>query len=242
MQSTPTASPAQTTERSNGLMTYLAVLTSPTAAFDQLRRTPTWGWAALATIVLFIISSCISMPEIIKVAHLAQAQQLSTMSADQQAQARQAMASTQGIIPVFAVVGVLVVTWIVWLVAAVVYVIGAAISGAASRFSLAWVVSVNVSAIAAVGAIVNAAILAVRGPDAISSPMDQYALPSLGMLVHGNVKLAAFFNAYNLDYIWLYIVAAIGLERTLAMKRGAAIGTVVVLSLLFGGLAAAAAR
>ena len=242
METAPTATPPQTTERSNGLLTYLSVITSPVAAFDQLRRTPTWGWAALATIVLFMISSWISMPEIMKVAHIAQQQALSNMSADQQAAARQSMVATQGIIGWFAIGGVIVVTFLVWLISAVVYTLGGAMSGSGSRFSLAWVVSVNVSAIAAVGAIVNAIILALRGPDSITSALDQYTLPSLGMLFHDNVKLATFLNAYNLDYVWLYIVAAIGLEHTLSMKRGAAIGTVVVLSLLFGGLAAAFAR
>ena len=241
METTPSATPAQSNQ-ANGLMTYLQVITSPTAAFDQLKRTPMWGWAAVATIALFIVATCISMPEIIKVAHIAQQQQLATMSADQQAAARQGMAATQGLIPVFGIVGVLIVTWIVWLVAAVVYTAGGAMSGAGARFSLAWVVSVNVSAIAAVGALVNGIILALRGPDSIATTLDQYTLPSLGMLVHGNVKLIAFLNAYNIDYVWLYIVAALGLERTLSMSRPASITTVVILSLLFGGLAAAFAK
>ncbi|HET9342535.1 MAG TPA: YIP1 family protein [Candidatus Eremiobacteraceae bacterium] len=238
MASTTTAAP----QKSNGLSAYLSILWSPATAFDQLRETPTWGWAALIGIVLLLAATLISMPEIMKVAHIAQQQQLSTMSADQQAQARQAMGSTAGIIPVFAIVGVLIVTWLIWVISAVVYAIGGAISGAGAKFSLAWVVSVNLGIIAFVGALVNAVILAARGPDAISSPLDQYALPSLGMFFHDNVKLATFLNTYNLDYLWLYVVAVIGLERTLSMKRGAAIVTVVVYSLIGAGLASAVAR
>lgn len=238
MASTTTAAP----QRSNGLATYLSILWSPATAFDQLRETPTWGWAALAGIVLLLVATFISMPEIVKVAHIAQQQQLATMSADRQAQARTAMASTSGLIPVFAIVGVLVFTWIIWVISAAVYAIGGALSGAGAKFSLAWVVAVNLGIIAFVGALVNAVILAARGPDSISSPLDQYALPSLGMLFHDNVKLATFLNTYNIDYVWLYVVAIIGLERTLLMKRGAAIATVVVYSLIGAGIATAFAR
>ena len=152
------------------------------------------------------------------------------------------MQSTQGLLPVFAIVGVVIVFWLVWLVSAVVYAIGGALSGAGARFGLAWVVAVNLSVIAVVGALVNAIILALRGPDAISSALDQYTLPSLGMLVHDNVKLATFLNSYNIDYVWLYVVAVIALERTLSMKRPAAIVTVAVYSLIAAGLATAFAR
>jgi len=238
MASTSTAVP----QKSNGLATYLSVLWSPSAAFDQLRQTPTWGWAALIGIALLAVATIVSMPEIVKVAHIAQQQQLSTMSADQQANARQAMASSSGLIPLFAIIGVFIVTWLIWLVSAVVYAIGSALSGAGAKFSLAWVVAVNLGIIAFVGALVNAIILAARGPDAISSALDQYALPSLGMFFHDNVKLATFLNTYNVDYIWLYVVAVIGLERTLLMKRGAAIATVLIYSLIGAGLAASFAR
>jgi len=238
MASTSTAVP----QKPNGLATYLSILWAPGAAFDQLRETPTWGWAALVGIILMVAATFISMPEIVKVAHIAQAQQLATMSADQQAAARQTMASTSGLIPIFGLVGVLVITWVIWLISTTVYAIGGALSGAGAKFSLAWVVSVNLGIIAFVGALVNAIILAVRGPDSISSALDQYTLPSLGMFFHDNVKLATFLNTYNLDYIWLYIVSVIGLERTLSMNRGAAIATVVIYSLIGAGIATAFAR
>jgi hypothetical protein len=229
------------TEKANGLVTYLSVLTSPTAAFTQLAKTPMWGWAAIGGIVLAIISIFISMPELMKVAAVAQAAQLATMPADQQAQAKQTMAAAAAVTKVIIIVSWVIIPWIAWLISALVYTVGAAISGAAARFSLAWAASVNVSIVAWVGAVVNAVILAARGPDAISSPLDAQALPSLGMLVHGP-KLIAFLNAYNLDYIWLYIVAVIALERMLAMKRPAAVTTVLVYSLITAGLAAAFAK
>jgi len=238
MASTTTAAP----QKSNGLATYLSILWSPATAFDQLRETPTWGWAALVGIVLMLVATFISMPELEKAAQIAQAARLATMSADQQAAARDVMAKTAALFPLFAIIGVLIVSWLIWVISAIVYAIGGAISGAGAKFSLAWVVAVNLGIIAFVGALVNAVIIAARGPDAISSPLDQYALPSLGMFFHDNVKLATFLYTYNLDYIWLYAVAVIGLERTLSMKRGAAIATVVIYSLIGAGIATAVAR
>jgi len=230
-------------EKANGLATYLSVLTSPSAAFTQLARTPMWGWAALIGIALALLAVFVSLPEQMKIASVAQAQQLATMPADQQAQARQGMASFAGVTKVFIIIiGGIVVPWFLWLISAIVYVIGAAVSGATTRFSLAWVASVNLSIIAWVGAVVNAAILAGRGPDAISSALDAQALPSLAMLIHGSPKLATFLYAYNLDSIWLFAVVIIALEKMLAMKRPAAIVTVVVYSLVTAGLGAAFAK
>jgi Yip1-like protein len=229
-------------EKANGLATYFAVLTSPSAAFDQLKRTPMWGWAALVSIALMLIATIVSMPELLKVAHIQQEAAFSQMPADQQAQARQnvAMAGTFTRVILYCIP--FIAPWIIWLISSIVFTIGAAVSGAAPRFSLAWVVAVNASAVAWVGAVINAIILALRGPDAIAVAADANALPSLSMLMHDGVKMTAFLNAYNVVNIWFYIVAAIGLERTLGAKRGGAVATVIVYSLISAGLAAAFAK
>lgn len=238
MASTTTATPA----KSNGLATCLAVITSPGTAFDQLRLTPTWGWAALVCLVLSVVGGIISMPEQIQVAHVAQMHAIANMPADQQAVARQNIAGAGRIITFSIIVGFVVAPWIVWLISAIVYTIGAAISGASARFNLAWVISVNVGVIAFVVLFVNAIILALRGPDAIASPMDAQAIPSLGMLFRDNLKLATFLNGYSLGYIWVYVVAIVGLVRTLSMKVTPAVITVVVYSLIASGLGAAFVR
>jgi Yip1-like protein len=229
-------------EKANGLATYFSVLTSPTAAFTQLARTPTWGWAALIGIVLMVAATLLSSPEQVKIAHIAQQQALSNMSADARAQAQQGMAAAESIIRVSIIVGGFVAPWIIWLVSAVVFTIGAAVSGAGARFSLAWVAAVNLGAIAFVGAVVNAIILALRGPDAIATPLDAYALPSLAMLVHGSAKLGSFLAAFNIVNVWYYIASVIALERMLSVKRNTAIATIVIYSLLSAAIAAAFAK
>jgi hypothetical protein len=229
-------------EKSNGLATYLQVLYAPTEAFAQLARTPTWGWAMLIGIALLIVASIISLPEVTKISEIAQQQALSQMSADQQAQAKQGMAAAAGFTRGAIIAGPLFVAWIIWFFVALIYVIAAAVTGANPSLRMAWVAAVNASAVSFVVQVVNALILALRGPDAISGPLDAYAIPSLGMLVHGSVKTAAFLNAYSIGTIWQYVVTVIALEQVMKMNRGAAIVTVIVLSVLSGAAGAAFAR
>lgn len=229
-------------EKANGLATYLSVLFSPTAAFAQLARTPMWGWAAIIGIAIALVSSFLSYPEILKIAHIGQAQALAQMSADQQAQARPGMAAAEGFTGGLIRFGAIIGVWIIWLITAVVFVIGAAVTGGTPKFSASWVAAVNASAIAFVAQLVNAIILSLRGPDSISGPIDAYALPSLGMLYHGGIKLQAFLSAFNLGNLWFMFVAAIALEQVLKMKRGAATGTAVVYLLVLAAFAAIFAR
>jgi hypothetical protein len=201
-----------------------------------------WGWAALIGIALMVASLIIMFPEQVKLAHVEQAKALAQMPADQAAQARQGMAAAGGITSAFIIGAGFIVPWIIWLISAVVYLIGAAASGASPKFSLAWVVAVNAAAVAFLGALVNSVIVALRGADAISGPMDLQAIPSLAMLAPGNIKLATFLATFSLVYVWFYIVAVIALENTLKMKRTAAIITVALYALISGGLGAFFAR
>jgi hypothetical protein len=229
--------------RENGLSTYFQVLYAPSEAFDKLARTPMWGWAALIGLLLTLIATIIGLPATVHMIHATQAQQLSQMSADQVAQQREALAKVpEWVYGGFGIVGSLVGPWLYWLIAAAIFLIGAALGGGETRFQLAWVAAVNAYVIAGVGSIVTYSIIALRGASNINAPTDFYALPSLAMLVHGSPKLAGLLYAYNIVNVWYYIVAVIALERMLKLGRGAAVATVVVMSLLVAGLAALFAK
>ena len=228
--------------KSNGLATYFGILFSPSEAFAALSRTPTWGWAAIAGIALVIIASIVSMPEIAKITQIAQMHAISQMPADQQADARQRIASFAGVTTGFVVGFALVGPWIGWLIAAVVFLIGAAASKAGAQFDRAWALAVNIFCVAGIGQLVNAVILALRGPDSIASQADVYAVPSLAMLAQGNPKLAAAMFALNPFYLWYYIVTAIGLQIVMKMRPAAAWITVAIFALVGIAFAAAFAR
>ena len=229
--------------RENGLSTYFQVLYAPGEAFAKLARTPMWGWAALIGMLLTLIATIIGLPATLHMIHATQAQQLSTMSADQAAAQRAALARIpEWVYGSFGVIGAAVGPWLYWLIAAVIFLIGAALGGGETRFQHAWVAAVNAYVIAGLGSIVSYSIVAIRGASNINGPSDFYAIPSLAMLVHGSPKLAGLLYAYNVVNIWYYVVAAIALEQMLKLGRGAAVVTVVVMSLIVAGLAALFAK
>jgi hypothetical protein len=228
-------------EKPNGLATYFGVLFSPGEAFATLARTPMWGWAAIIGMLLVVAASTISLPEIMKISQIAQAQAISQMSADQQAQAHQNIAAFAGVARVFIIVFAFIGPWVGWLLAAVVYLIGASASKADVNFGRAWTLAVNAFLVFFLGQLVNAVILATRGPDSIASAADVYAIPSLAMFTHAP-KLAAALFAFNPINLWYYAVIAIGLQIVMRMKPTAAWITVAVYALIGAGFGAALAR
>jgi Yip1 domain len=230
-------------EKANGLATYLAVIFAPKTAFEQLARTPMWGWAALIGMIVLVAATLISMPEQARIADIAQNQALANMPADQAAQARPAMMATQHLIPLFGAIGALIGVWLVWLVSALLIFLTSLAGGGNAKFSLAWVAALNAGAVFSLVALVNSIILALRGPDSISGPLDAYTLPSLGMLASpDNVKLGSFLHFFNIGYIWGFAAIACGLIYMLKVKPPVAIGGTIVMFLVIGGLLAAIAR
>lgn len=234
--------PAPPAAKPNGLATYFGILFSPGESFATLARTPMWGWAAIIGILIVVTSTIVSLPEIQKIGQIAQTQALSQMSADQQARAHQNMAAMAGFIKGTIVVGSFIGPWIGWLIAAVIFLIGASASKADAKFGAAWTLAVNSFLVFGLGQLVNAVILALRGPDSISTPPDAYAVPSLAMFAHDSPKLAAALYAFNPFNLWFYAVAAIGLQLMMRMKPQAAWITVVIYALLGAGIGAAFAR
>ncbi len=239
---TASAQPAVPAEKPNGLATYFGILFAPGESFATLSRTPMWGWAAIVGMLIVFAATIVSMPEILRIGQIAQAQAISQLSADQQAHAHQNAAAFAGVARVIIVVFSVVGPWILWLIATVIYIIGAAVAKADAKFDRAWVLAVNAFLIFGLGQLVNSVILAMRGPDSISSPTDAYAIPSLAMFVHDSPKLAAAMNAFNPFALWGYAVAAIGLQYMMRMKPSAAWITVVVYAVIGAGLAWAFAR
>ncbi len=243
MSLTPDAAAAAAAERSNGAVTYLETLYAPGEAFATLARVPTWGWAAIIGIALTLVGTFILLPATMHFTHIAQEKQLSQMSADQAAAARQAIAKLPSwFYAVFGMLGASIIPWLFWLIGAIVFVIGASLSGGEARFKGAWVIAVNLYIIAALGSIISAVIVMLRGVNSVNTATDLYALPSLALLVHGSPKLEMFLYGFNIINIWFYIAAVIALEQVMKMSRGAAIATVVVLAVLGAGLGALFAK
>jgi len=234
--------PATAEPRANGLATYFSIIPTPKAALAQLARTPMWGWAAIAGLVLSLIATILAAPAQSHLAAIIQQQKLGQFPADQRAQAAAAMAASGSFVKFFLAASGAIGPWLWWLITAALFLAGAALAGGNARWKLAWVAGVNTFVIVAIAAVVSGIILRLRGPLGINSMADVLVLPSLGQVIHGGPKLVAFLSAYNVLYVWYYVVQVIALEQVLKLKRPAAIATVVVMSLLGAGYAALVAR
>jgi hypothetical protein len=241
--SPPDTNMPATNQSSNGLATYFKVLYAPGEAFSTLARVPTWGWAAIIGIILTVVATAIGVPAILHLIQAGQEKAIQQLPADQAATQRAVLAKVpQALYIALAFVQGLLIPWFAWLIGAVVFLIGASLSGGEARFKSAWVCALNLYIIGAVGAVATYVIVALRGAANVSSSADLYALPSLAMLVPGSVKLQALLYSFNLVNIWYYIVAVIALEQVMKMSRTAAIVTVLVLAVLGGCLGGAFAK
>lgn len=238
MSATIEASPAPQA-RENGLATYFQVLFAPTEAFSKLARTPMWGWAAIGGIVFTTVATILMIQATVHMIHATQAAQLSQLPADQAAAQRAVLAKIpDGLYVGAGIAGSVISPWFFWLIGAVIMLIGAALGGGEARFKLAWVAAVNAGIVPGIGAIVNAAIIMLRGLENINQTTDVFGLPSLAMIVHAGPKLSGFLYTYNIVNIWFFIIQIIALTTMLRVSRGAAIATILVASLLFAGVTA----
>ena len=242
METAPTATPPSTTERANGLATYFAVLTSPKAAFEQLRRTPMWGWAALLTLAIVIVAAFLLHPATVHSTQVFDQQMIGHVSADQKAQVEARINQQNQNALWRPLVNSVVGIFVSWLVVALVALLAASAGGGDARFKPAWVTAVNASFPGVLGQLVNALIIYIRGPLSVNSFADLNALPSLAPLGGSNAVLSAFLGTINPFQIWYFIVLTIGIQSVLGTKRAPAITASVIVwflgGLLFAALAA----
>jgi hypothetical protein len=193
------------TPKANGLKTIVDTIVAPKEAFESIRVAPTWGWALLITIVLVLLSAYLTTPASIHgvVADwpntVAKTPSLAAASADQQ---QAGLAFAQKIagyiwifVPIFILIGILI--------SVVVMVIFNALGRGEGTFGKYWAAQCNISVAYALGAIVLAVIVLVRGADSFNTAQSvQEAMPNLGMFVPGTGKLHAFLTVFTPFSLW----------------------------------------
>jgi hypothetical protein len=222
----------------DGLISYVRIPWMPQAAFSQLHRTPTWGWAALMGMLMTLLATLVAQPAQLHVLAVTEAHRIAALPPADQLRERVAVAQTAGLIHSFLLIGALVGPWIIWLLIAAFLFIGAAIGRGEARFPAAWVAALNSYVVLGIALVANALLVGLRNPTSLSSSLDLVRLPNPGMLVAHHHVLASFLSAYNPLYIWYYIIVAVALERLLGMPRAGAVVVAGVYSLLHGLLAA----
>jgi hypothetical protein len=193
------------TPKANGLKTIVDTIVAPKEAFESIRIAPTWGWALLITIVLVLLSSYLTTPASIHGAvadwpnTVAKSPQLAGATPEQQqaglAMAQKIVSFVWIFVPVFVMIGILIST--------IVMLIFNALGRGEGTFAKYWAAQCNISVAYALGSVVLAVIVLLRGADSFNTAQSvQEALPNLGILVPGTGKLHSFLSVFTPFSIW----------------------------------------
>jgi hypothetical protein len=206
----------------NGLRTALNIVVAPDAAFAALRERSTWVWAFVITLVASAVAGIVMVPAIVHAftvwypGELAHDPRAAAMTSEQQAQALNVALG-------FARLGWIGTSFsgiIAALVSAVVLLVASAIGRGSVNFGRSFGLAMNVAIVNfAIAQLVVAAIVAARGPDAFSAPIElNFVIPSLAWLAPSAApKVAAFlaaFNPFSLWSLWLIGAGNVAIART----------------------------
>jgi hypothetical protein len=230
------------TPKANGLKTVVDTIVAPKEAFESIRIVPSWGWALLITIVITLVASYLTISAVLHAmaadwpSIVAKSPALSGQTAAQQ-QAALAMAqkfTSLGWIfsPIFVLIGVLIGT--------IIMAIFNALGRGDGTFGKYWAAQCNISVVVAIGSLILAVIVLLRGPDSFTTTQSvQDAMPNLGILVPGTGKLHAFFAVFTPFTIWAtgLVIAALTIVGRVPRLQAWLGG---ILTLVLPGLIAAA--
>jgi hypothetical protein len=207
----------ENTAKPNGLTTVINTIVSPKEAFETIRNAPTWGWAFIIAAVLYVIAAWLMLPAShhvgeAMVTHMTQSGRLAAALSDAQKQQMIQQAAHPGAIKdltniIFGIVMIFIAAVLNTLLMLLAKVIGKG----DGTFKTLWCGSMNVLVPSfAIGQIVLAIIVVLRGPDAFNSLVELYrALPGLGTLTPSLTGFAGgFFAAISVFAIWGLILNA----------------------------------
>jgi hypothetical protein len=235
------------TPRASGLKSALDTIVAPKEAFEQLRATPTWGWALLLAIVGYAVASYLMTPALLHATQsdwprqIAANPQLAGLSPERQ---QKFLDINLGIVR-FVWLAAPIVGLIAMLVQSLIMLVFKALGKGDAPFRALWAVAVNVAVpVLALNALITAVIVIVRGADSFNSPAEvQTAMPSLALLVPASaIKLHGFLAEFNPFTLWGCGLTIAAMTIVARVPRAWAWATGIAGLLIAGGLIAMAAR
>jgi hypothetical protein len=200
-------------ERANGLTTALNMIVAPGEAFEALRNAPTWGWALIVSLVIFLIGNFLAAPAQMHAVHASMVAQLASNSnlTDAQRSAQLAMVDKFGTMGwLFAPV----ILFIVVALQSLIMLIFNAVGGGSATFKHLWASAMNITIPGlALYSLVVGILAMVRGTNSFNSTSDLYlTMPSLAWLApHASVKTIAFLVYFNPFFIWAAVLIAMAM-------------------------------
>lgn len=196
--------------KANGLKTALDMVIAPKDALESLRVAPTWGWAYLIAAAIMIGSYFVMLPAVHHVTVIELTKQFSTnpqMAALTPEQQQQQLKVVGALLPFFAFIPPIALL-LFCLLQTVIMLVFNALGRGSGKFSSFWATSINISIVAALGQVIAAVVVILRGADSFASQAElNRAVPSLALLVPGgDVKLLGFLATLNPFTIWMTVL------------------------------------
>jgi hypothetical protein len=235
------------TQKPNGFKTALDTIIAPKEAFESLSVAPTWFWALAISILVTCICSYLTVPALIHATtadwpnQIAKNPGLAGMSAERQQAALDLALKIDG----FVWMGFIFFIPVGNLIAAVIMSIFNALGRGQGSFGKYWASACNIGFISwAVGSILLAAIVLIRGADSFNSSLAvQSAVPSLGMIASpDNHKLLALLATITPISLWAAFLNAMAMSVIGRVPQLQAWLTAIILLLLPGLFGAAFAQ
>jgi len=242
-----TESPQTAAPKASGLQTLLNTIAAPKEAFETLKVAPTWGWAIIVAIVVYVIAATLLLP----IGHhvgLAMVERMANGSfganmSDAQKQSMIAGAAHPTALKDFGnALGGIAGLFVALLFNTLWMLLANAIGKGSGDFKRFWSGSANILIPSYIlGQIVTAVIALMRGPDAFNSIGDIFrVLPSLAWLAPGAKGYAVgFLASLSIFSIWGAYLNATMLQVMANVKGGVAwtvASLVLLLTAVFGGL------
>lgn len=220
----------------SGLQTVIDTILVPATAFERLRTVPTWGWALVISIVCYAAASFLITPAIIHgfqsqwPAMVANDPRMATMTPEQQQRGLAITVMFMQYAWLFSIIGVPLAV----LLTAVIMLIFNAIGHGSASFASLWAAAANIAVPSmAIGGIVLAIIVSLRGAASFNSTLAvTTALPSLAWIVPGAApKLTAFLGTLSIFQIWGAVLIYVAMRVTARVGAVPAVITALILPL-----------
>ncbi len=228
------------------MRTALDIIIAPRDAFARLREAPSWVWAYGIVAVISIFVTFLIMPALSHAMQVGLPAQLAANPniaklppAEQQTQIARMTSMQMNILKYSWIVPVITVA-VVAVVQALVMFIASKIGNGDATFKQMWCLAVNVQVAGAVGGLVLAAIVLLRGSDSFDR-VEQVTtvLPSLALLVPGGSRvLVAFLSSVNVAGIWQMVLLALGMIAVGRVSKPVAWTAAAIMLLSLGVFAA----
>jgi hypothetical protein len=236
---------AAPTPKASGLKTALDTVLAPKEAFESLRRTPTWGWALLVTIVLLAAGFALQRPAAVHAQAGTTRQMLATSPflAGTPPETKQRMIERalhpSAVSAAIGFLSLLAVLFIACLFNALILLGGTALGEGTATFATLWAGSVNIAIpTLGLGALTLGIICTVRGPDAFATTAEMmHAVPGLALLAPGATgALAGFLGAISVFTLWGFALNVLLMRTAAGVKNAAAWIFPLIITLLGGSL------